>query len=183
MLGSFFYFLSFYWVFHLHLKKALLRLQFKAMPCRQAAGSCSKDVPMNRVTVSQTARGARTHPPQALSCTTPIILWVWQTQGAIVTGRVRLPLWGVCGQDQYLRERGCVTLGQESAIVGANLAAPRWVAVVFQGGERWPCWQPRKIQGEMKLFLEGLAVREESEFSWWKWGDGRETKHPGAGMV
>lgn len=33
------------------------------MPCRQAAGSSCKDVPMNRVTVSQTARGARTHPP------------------------------------------------------------------------------------------------------------------------
>lgn len=49
--------------------------------------------------------------------------------------RVKLPLWGVCGQDQYLRERGCVTLGQDSAIVGANLAAPRWVAVLFPGRE------------------------------------------------
>lgn len=62
----FFYFLSSYWVFHLHLKKALLRLQFKAMPYRQAAGSSCKDVPMNRVTVSQTAQRARTHPPHGL---------------------------------------------------------------------------------------------------------------------
>lgn len=53
-----------------------------------------------------------------------------------MSARVKLPLWGVCGQDQYLRDRGCVTLGQDSAIVGASLAAPRRVAVVFQGGKR-----------------------------------------------
>lgn len=52
-----------------------------------------------------------------------------------MSARVKLPLWGVCGQDWYLRERGCVMLGQDTAIVGANLAATRWVAVVFQGGK------------------------------------------------
>ena len=52
-----------------------------------------------------------------------------------MSARVKLPLWGVCGQVWYLRERGCVMLGQDTAIVGANLAATRWVAVVFQGGK------------------------------------------------
>lgn len=50
--------------------------------------------------------------------------------------RVKLPLRGVCGQVGDLRERGCVTLGQDTAIVGASLAALRWVADVFQGGKR-----------------------------------------------
>lgn len=62
----FFFFLNSNWVFHLHLKKDLLRLQFKTMHCRQAAESSCKDVPMNRVTVSQTAQRARTHPSRCL---------------------------------------------------------------------------------------------------------------------
>lgn len=53
-----------------------------------------------------------------------------------MSARVKLPLRGVCGQVGDLRERGCVTLGQDTAIVGASLAAPRWVADVFQGGKR-----------------------------------------------
>lgn len=52
-----------------------------------------------------------------------------------MSARVKLPLRGVCGQVGDLRERGCVTLGQDTAIVGASLAAPRWVADVFQGEE------------------------------------------------
>lgn len=46
------------WVFHLHLKTDLLRLQFKPMHGRQAAESSCKDVPMKRVTVPQTAQRA-----------------------------------------------------------------------------------------------------------------------------
>lgn len=65
-LPFFFFFFNSNWVFHLHLKKDLLRLQFKTMHCRQAAESSCKDVPMNRVTVSQTAQRARTHPSRCL---------------------------------------------------------------------------------------------------------------------
>lgn len=61
-----FFFLNFNWVFLFHLKKDLLRLQFKTMRCRQAAEVSWKDVPMNRVTVSQTAQRARTHPSRCL---------------------------------------------------------------------------------------------------------------------
>lgn len=76
-----------------------------------------------------------------------------------MSARVKLPLWGVCGQVWYLRERGCVMLGQDTAIVGANLAATRWVAVVFQGGKKGAYRRLWKIQFELKLFLEGLAPR------------------------
>lgn len=50
-------------------------------------------------------------------------------------------------------------LGQDTAIVGANLAATRWIAVVFQGGKGQAYGQLWKIQPEWKLFLEGLALR------------------------
>lgn len=50
-------------------------------------------------------------------------------------------------------------LGQDTAIVGANLAATRWVAVLFHRGKRWGYRQLWKIQFELKLFLEVLALR------------------------
>lgn len=91
---------------------------------------------MNRVTVSQTAQGAQTNPSQCLFLHDPYnFVGLANTRGNCVTARVKLPLWRVCGQDWYLRERGCVMLGQDTTIVGANLAATRWVTVVFQGGE------------------------------------------------
>lgn len=62
-----------------------------------------------------------------------------------MSARVKLPLWGVCGQVWDLRERGCVMLGRDTAIVGANLAATRWVAVVFQGGKSGAQRQPWKM--------------------------------------
>lgn len=51
-------------------------------------------------------------------------------------------------------------LGQDTAIVGANLAATRWVAVVFQGGKRQASRRLCEIQFELKLFLEGLALEK-----------------------
>lgn len=162
-------FLNSNWVFHLHLKKGPLRLQFKTMHCRQAAELSWKDVPMNRVTVSQTAQRARTHPSRCLFLHDLYnFVGLANTRGncvsqgqAAIAGGLRAG-WGFEGE-------GLCHAGSRYCNCGCQSGSSKVGCRCFPGREEEYAGGPRRYSLNWSCFW--VWHWEESEVGWRKRGD------------